>query len=61
MDQGTENYLASAEALSRSATDPYDALWWKIEVDAKCTLSSSEIHRRVMRALRKGVGRGHPG
>lgn len=50
-DGGLSAYLVAAQSIRDRATDEYDRLWWAIEVETRCTLTSSAIHKRVMRAL----------
>jgi hypothetical protein len=56
VEPSTERYLKAVEIMRDRAQDEYDHVWWKIEfetVSAGDGLTASELHKRVMRCLRK--------
>ena len=46
-------YFNAVRIMRDTAKDEYDRLWWKIELETPCTLTSNALHKRVMRRLQK--------
>ena len=53
VEMSTERYLRAVRSMRDRAADEYDRIYWSIELETRCSLTSSELHRRTMRCLRK--------